>query len=162
MECVRDLGTARSRVPVQRNGEPAVTGGIILIRANRRDDILFLIEIGRAIEPRELVLELDSELAKLRAREVLVCVHGWILLDWIVGFSMHEMQTAPPRDGARVGRGESDGTRRMRGTSLYSGVARILQASRRSTPRRVDRSRCANEALRNDSTRQWRAALTRV
>jgi hypothetical protein len=80
MECVHDLRTARSRVAVQRNGEPAVTGGIILIRGNRRDDILFLVEIGRAIEPRELVLELDSEVAKLRVREVLICVHGCILL----------------------------------------------------------------------------------
>src|SRR5690348_8219541 len=45
---------------------------------------------------------------------------------------------------------------------LYTGVARILQASRRSTARRVDRPRGARKALRNGATRQWRAALTRV
>src|SRR6185312_4352277 len=80
MERVRDLSTARSRVPIQRYGEPAVTRGIIVIGRKRDGDIMLPIVVRCAIEPCELVLELDSELAKLRAREVLICVHGWILL----------------------------------------------------------------------------------
>jgi len=115
MERVRHLGTARSRVPIQRDGEPAVTRGIIVVGRERRGDIMLLTGIRCAIEPRELVLELDPELAKLRAREVLICVHGWILLLLDGRILDARMQTAPPRDGARVGRGKSDGQRRMRG-----------------------------------------------
>jgi hypothetical protein len=129
MECVGDLGTARPRVSGERYGKAAVTRGIVLIGRRRYGNIILLIGIRCAIKPCELVLELDSELAKLRAREVLICVHGWILL-LLDGRILDARNANRPtsRRSARWGGENPAASAGCEVENLYSGVARMLQA----------------------------------